>query len=259
MNRFARFALLASASLAGGIVIGWPLFVPAAQAAVWQQQAGPVLSALLLPIVIGIVINDFVAADFNPRTTAVIAALIALGVALRMVAPGAAGIEPIWLAVLLAGRALGAAAGFTVGAGAIALSAVATGGVGPWLPYQMIAAAWVGLGAGLLPRIHGRSEPWLLAAYGAVSSFAYGWLLNLWFWPTAVGLQPALEFDASASWAERAANLARFSAATSLAFDLPRAIVTATLVLLTGRRLLAAVRRVAAPAASSGGYGIVSP
>lgn len=228
-------------------MLGWPLIAPDAQAVDWQTQATPFLSSLLLPVIVAIIINDLVAADFGPRLTAVIAALIALGVALRLVSPGAGGIEPIWLVVLLAGRALGAAAGFSVGAGAIALSAVATGGVGPWLPFQMMAAGWVGLGAGLLPRLRGRAEVGFLAGYGFASGIAFGWVMNLWFWPSAIGLQSGLAFDPTADFGARVAGLIRFSLTTSLGFDLPRAAVSALLIMLVGRRLLAVIRRVAVP------------
>ena len=46
-------------------------------------------------------------------------------------------------------------------------------GVGPWLPFQMIAAGWVGFGAGLLPQLRGRAEAPLIAAYGAVAAIAW--------------------------------------------------------------------------------------
>ena len=40
--------------------------------------------------------------------------------------------------------------------------ALLTGGVGPWLPFQMICAGGIGLGAGLLPgRAGGRAERWV--------------------------------------------------------------------------------------------------
>ena len=35
---------------------------------------------------------------------------------------------------------------------AIAVSAFLTGGIGPWLPFQMLGAGWVGLFAGWLPQ-----------------------------------------------------------------------------------------------------------
>ena len=37
--------------------------------------------------------------------------------------------------------------------------ALMTAGVGPWLPFQMLVSAWIGMGAGLLPRrLTGRAE-----------------------------------------------------------------------------------------------------
>ena len=40
----------------------------------------------------------------------------------------------------------------------------------------------------LLPhRVRGRAELWLLCGYGAVASYRFGLLANLWFWPFAVG------------------------------------------------------------------------
>ena len=68
-------------------------------------------------------------------------------------------------------------------------SALLTGGVGPWLPYQMLVSAWVGMGAGLLPRrVTGRAEIAMLAAYGVVAAYAFGLLLNLSSWPFVLGI-----------------------------------------------------------------------
>ena len=75
------------------------------------------------------------------------------------------------------------------------VSALITGGVGPWLPYQMITAGWIGLFGPLarlpvrLARAEGtRWEVLWLGLVGGVWGFAYGMLTNLWFWPYAVGL-----------------------------------------------------------------------
>jgi energy-coupling factor transport system substrate-specific component len=43
----------------------------------------------------------------------------------------------------------------------------------------MIAAGWVGLGAGLLPPPRGRTEIVILALYGAAARLGYGLLINL--------------------------------------------------------------------------------
>ena len=59
-------------------------------------------------------------------------------------------------------------------------------GVGPWLPYQMFGCAFVGLVAGLLPRMTGKAEVIMLAVYGSLSGYLFGFLLNLQFWPFSV-------------------------------------------------------------------------
>ena len=50
--------------------------------------------------------------------------------------------------LILGGYVFGARFGFLFGAFALLVSALITGGVGPWLPYQMFAAGWMGLSAG---------------------------------------------------------------------------------------------------------------
>ena len=71
--------------------------------------------------------------------------------------------------LILAGRVFGPGFGFVLGCTSLFASALLTAGVGPWLPFQMLAAAWVGLGAGLLPRrVTGRREIAMLVVYGVV-------------------------------------------------------------------------------------------
>jgi energy-coupling factor transport system substrate-specific component len=120
-----------------------------------------------------------------------------------------------------------------------------TGGVGPWLPFQMLGAAWVGAGAGLLPGLRGRGEQLLLAAYALVAGLAYGLVLNLTFWPFVITGPNAIAFVAGDAVVANLRRFAAFTVATSLGFDVPRAIVTATLVALTGRRVMTTLRRTA--------------
>ena len=124
-----------------------------------------------------------------------------------------------------------------------------TGGVGPWLPFQMLGAAWVGLGAGLLPALRGRAEIVLLAAYGAVSGLLYGIALNLMFWPFTTGLGGGLSFVAGAPVLENLHRFLVFSFATSLGWDLGRALTNIVLVSLTGSVVLRTLRRAARKAA----------
>ena len=85
----------------------------------------------------------------------------------------------------------------------------------------------------------------MLAAYGFVSSLVYGALLNLWFWPfltTSAGPAGA-SFVPGASVATNAQHYGVFYLATSLGYDLPRAVLTAVLVVLVGPAIMAMLRR----------------
>jgi energy-coupling factor transport system substrate-specific component len=168
---------------------------------------------------------------------------------LRPFGAGTVGFEPIWVVIILGGRALGPGFGFVLGNVALFASAMLTGGVGPWLPFQMIAAGWIGFGAGLLPQIRPRLEPWLLLVYGAVVSVGYGFLLNLWFWPWLAPANSAVAFVPGGSVAENLHHWLLFNLATSLGYDLPRAIVVGGLLFATARPVLGALRRATRKAA----------
>src|SRR5439155_17337418 len=103
-----------------------------------------------------------------------------------------------------------------------------------------------------LPRAGGRAEIWLLAVYGIVAGLAYGLLLNLWFWPFSIagtGADPTLSFVPGASLGENLHRFLLFDGATSLGFDIPRAVSNFVLVIVGGRPVLNALRRAARRAA----------
>ncbi len=89
----------------------------------------------------------------------------------------------------------------------------------------------------------------MLAAYGAVAGLAYGLLLNLSFWPFATGLGGELSFVAGAPAGENLHRFLVFTLATSLGWDIGRALTNAVLILITGRAVLGALRRSARRAA----------
>lgn len=149
----------------------------------------------------------------------------------------------MFVVLLLGGRALGPAFGFALGSLSMFTSALLTAGVGPWLPFQMVAAGWFAMFAGLLPQIRGRAEIAMLMAYGALASLAYGFLMNLSFWPWALGQDSELSFVPGAPLSENLARWFAFNLATSLGWDIPRAVLTAVLTLLAGPVLLRALRR----------------
>ena len=89
----------------------------------------------------------------------------------------------------------GAGFGFALGATSMFASAILTAGIGPWLPYPMLGASWVALGAGLLPWRRGLRWPAelaLLCGYTAFASLAYGFVLNMSFWPFSTTGDPGI-------------------------------------------------------------------
>ena len=177
------------------------------------------------------------------KTLAIAGIVIALAAAVRPLGAGVGGIEPMWLILIVAGRVFGAGAGFVIGASAIFISALLTGGIGPWLPYQLVCAGWIAMGAGLLPVVSGKLEVLLLIFYGSVATFLYGWAMNLWFWQTLQGLDPAIGYDSAAEASERISAWIRYNLATSFGFDAGRAAFTAALLALGAAPLLSALRR----------------
>lgn len=224
---------------------GWPLLVsPDADLA--RGAAAPWLFALLLPLVLAVVLAELGSGGLDAKAIAVLGVLSALGAALRPLGAGTAGVEAVFFLLVLGGRVFGPGFGFVLGNTMLFSSALLTGGVGPWLPYQMLAAAWVALGAGLLPPLRGRAELALLAAYSAVAALGYGLLLNLSFWPFALGAaSTSLSYEPGGPVLDNLVRLVAFSIATSLGWDVGRAITTAVLVLATGPVLLRTLRRAA--------------
>jgi energy-coupling factor transport system substrate-specific component len=242
---------LAVAGATGVAAVGWPLLVGPG-AVLGHSGDAPWIFAMLLPLVLAVVLAELAEGGMDAKAVAMLGVLSALGAAIRPLGAGTAGIETVFFLLVLAGRVFGPGFGFVLGNTMLFASALLTGGVGPWLPYQMLGAAAVSLGAGLLPRCRGRAELALLAGYGVLAALAYGVVLNLSFWPFALGTDSALSYLPGAPLGDNLFRLAAFTLATSLAWDIGRAITTATLVLLTGPVFLRALRRAARRARFAG-------
>jgi energy-coupling factor transport system substrate-specific component len=124
----------------------------------------------------------------------------------------------------------------------------------------MLAASWVGMGAGMLPPARGRREIALLAAYGAASAFVYGMLLNLWFWPFTTGIGSQLSYVAGAPVLENLHRFLFFTLATSTwGWDMGRAITNAVAIVVLGPAVLLVLRRSARRAAFSAPVSFAPP
>lgn len=238
--------LLWLANLVAAAAFAWPLLLPAVPAQ--AQAATPYAAIALVPVA---VVLSLIALDRSVRsatTLALLGTLTAVGAAVRIAGTGAGGVEVVFIVLILAGRALGARFAFLLGVLVIALSSLVSG-LGPWTPFQMVACAWVGAGAGLLPRAwRGRREILALAAYGAVAAYAFGLVMNLWFWPFAVGGGTSISYDPAAGLRENVGSFLTYTALTStLTWDTVRAVTTVVGVAVAGPAVLAALRRAKLP------------
>lgn len=243
-------AMLVVAGVAGVAAFAWPLFMR--PEGLTSITGAPFVFALVLPLVLAVVVAELTSDALDVKGLALLGVLAAVGAVLRPLGAGTAGLEPIFFLLILGGRVFGPGFGFAQGALTLAASALLTGGVGTWLPYQMIAAGLLGLGAGMLPgRPRGRAEIALLGLYGLVSAFAYGWAMDFAFWPFAAGPQTELSFDPSAGPLENLHRFVLFNLVTSMGWNLGRGLTSLVLIALLGPGLLHILRRASRRAAWS--------
>ena len=249
------WGLVAVASLVGIAAFLYPFLLPLVAPNDEQRaRAGdaPILFALVtLLCLIAIAIEldpagERIGGISASQLGARLGVLVAANAALRLI-PTFLGASPIFVLIILVGAVFGPVFGFQMGALTLLVSAFLTGGIGPWLPFQMLGAGWVGLTAGYLPQpVSQRNRLIILAAFGAVSGFAYGALLNLFSWPFAApgaGQDIGLYWNPSLSTAESLEHYARFYLVTSLWYDAFRALANAILILLIGAPLLRTLDR----------------
>jgi len=236
-------AALVAANLVALGAFCWPLVATAVPAQ--AHAAVPVAALALAPLAVLVVIATLDGTVRSAHMLALLGTLAAIGAAVRIASTGVGGVEAVFVLLILAGRAFGARFGMLLGMASIALSTLVTGTFGPWTPFQMFACAWVGAGAGLLPRLRSRAgEIAMLAVYGVVASYLFGLIMNLWYWPFAVGYGTGISYDGSAPLGVNLSSFLLYSLVTStLSWDTLRAVTTVVGLVVIGRPVLAALRR----------------
>lgn len=242
--------VLVLVSVVGLMMLGWPLLL--------EVEGGtrvdpPFLFIALMPLLLVMVLAEMTEGGMDARMLAILGLLSAINGVLRGLGAGVAGIELIFFLMVLAGRVFGPAFGFVLGCTSLFVSALFTAGVGPWLPFQMLVAGWVGMGAGLLPaRLRGRREIVALVAYGVLAAYAYGILMNLWGWPLALGIEvpgreaTELSYVAGAPLGENLHRFAMYTLVTSTGgWDTGRAVTNGVAIAVVGPAVLSTLRRAA--------------
>ena len=92
----------------------------------------------------------------------------------------------------------------------------------------------------------------MLAVYGVVASYLFGLIMNLWFWPFAVGSDTSISYVPGGGLGENVGNFLVYSLLTSTAgWDTLRAVTTVIGLALVGRALLRSLRRTKPVAATA--------
>ncbi|WP_405059551.1 ECF transporter S component [Kribbella sp. NBC_01505] len=245
--------VLVLATVAGLMMFIWPLLTKVDPSPSQHGTDAPFIFIVILPVLVAVVVSELSEGGMDSKALAILGVLSAVNAALRpTLGAGTAGIESVFFLLVLAGRVFGPGFGFLLGCTSLFASALLTAGVGPWLPFQMICSAWIGLGAGLLPRrVRGKAEIAMLIGYGIFVAYAFGFLMNLWFWPFITHAEVPYH-DGSISYMPGAPvldNLHRFAIFTLLTstggWDTGRAITNTVAILLLGPAVLAVLRRTA--------------
>jgi energy-coupling factor transport system substrate-specific component len=232
---------LSVVSVAGAALFVWPLLAGG-------QAPVAATTSVVLALIAVVMAVEAAARRLDARRFALLATIAAMDAALRLVLViGIGGWSPIFFLILAAGYVYGPSFGFVCGSTALLASAVVTGGIGPWLPYEAVGCGWVGVTAGVAGL--GRSGPVrgrdivVLAAIGVVTGFLYGALLDIWDWSTFYRGTPGFGWQPGLPASRLLQRFGLFYATTSVAYDAFRAAGNAIAVLVLGFPVLAALAR----------------
>ncbi|OGO17523.1 MAG: hypothetical protein A2Z14_00965 [Chloroflexi bacterium RBG_16_48_8] len=228
--------------LVGLIVFLFPFWAPDLSVTAESRTALLIFSASVVLILIALISEA--QTGLTPHTIAMIGTLVGLNTILRVidtVFPLPGGFSPVFLLIILVGYTFGARLGFLMGALTMLVSGPLTaGGLGPWTPYQMITAGWIGMGAAWLPR-RKLAFPSLLL-YSTLWGWIYGALTSLYFWPYALNA-PDIGWEAGLGWTETLLRYGRYYLVSSFAWDTARAIGNFLMMLALGLPLKKVLER----------------
>jgi energy-coupling factor transport system substrate-specific component len=134
-----------------------------------------IIACVLAILAVGLVLTE--SGPTDPRRLSLVAALAAAAAAGRVLFTAVPSVQPVTVIVVATGAALGARAGFAVGALTPLLSNMVIG-QGPWTPGQMALWGLAGHTGAALPWVCTR--PAGLAAVTFVWGWIFGWCMNLW-------------------------------------------------------------------------------
>lgn len=176
------------------------------------------LSFVFLFVTMGVYFWRFDRSKKNSREVVFIAIICALAVAGRIALAAFSSLKPELFILIMGALVSGPETGFLMGT-IIALASNMYFGQGAWTPWQMFALGVVGIISGLMANKN--VKIWLLAIWGLVSGFLYGWIMDIYF---ILGfVKPITQKSVIAA------------IIASVPFDATHAIFTAVLLLFLGK------------------------
>lgn len=241
---FSRL-FIAVTALVSLAMFAWPLLIQTTSAD--ENRVAQTVFILLMPLMLVLVLVEFASGELDSKQLAMLGVLTALNAVVRVLGAGTSGIETAFFLIIIGAFVFGSGFGFLLGSGSLLVSALLMGGVGPWLPFQMMAAGLIGLAAGLLPKPKSR---WLelatLMAFAIVGAYIYGALMTLWNWPFLLGVGTDISYLPGAGLIENFSRFFQYELLTGgLLWDTGRAITTSALILITAPALLTTLKRAA--------------
>jgi energy-coupling factor transport system substrate-specific component len=260
MHRWTSGAIYLLCGLLGLLALIYPFLGPvrSAETGFSTRPDAPLMTALVMGLALIALLLEILGRTMHAKTVSMLGVLVAGTSLLRFIevaVPLPGGFSPIFAPIILVGFVFGARFGFLMGTFTILTSALITGGIGPWLPYQMFTAGWVGLTAGWLGRLlpqrgagqsaqarYGWLEIVALTTLGFAWGLVYGVVINVYFWPLATGTAEQA-YQAGLSIREVLARYGAFYLATSLVWDMSRAVGNVAMILLLGAPMVKALSR----------------
>jgi len=272
VRRIVSGSIYAFSAAIGVLAFVYPFFLdarPTGPLGIAHGQDAPLVTTALVGLSLVALLVELQGQAISAKMVATLGVLVAITSVLRFIevaVPMPGGFSPIFAPIILAGYVFGGRFGFLMGAFTLLVSGLITGGVGPWLPYQMFTAGWVGLTAGWLSRIthyvsrftfhvlrtthhspftaqHAtRLDILTLSIFAFAWGLLYGVIINIYFWPFAMGPVEQV-WRPGIGLGETLARYAAFYVATSLGWDLVRAVGNVALILLLGAPTVRALTR----------------
>ena len=255
LTRALNGAILLLVSAISVTAFLYPFFQPSAARTVGMAHAqdAPLMFVVMIVLSLGAVLNSMISTSggLNSKMVAALGILTAVNAVLRAV-PGPVGFSAMFALPILAGYCYGATFGFLLGTLSLAVSALLGAGIGPWLPYQMFTTGWIGLTSAWLSNVrriayirsHPRFEVAILSVWGLLWGMAFGFVMNIWFWPFVLSsAQAEMYWQPGVSALETLKRYLVFYGITSSWWDAGRAGGNALLIALFGNPMLRLLRR----------------